>query len=98
MQVLELEPLKKQKLELVLVEPEFPIAWSLEGPKKDELDEFWNLKLVSDSYMTFLKGLMKKHSPAFVVEEKGSRTDEEFLYDNPLVDLFKKQGISLKNC
>jgi len=34
--VLELEPLKKKKLDLILVESEFPITWSIEKPETDD--------------------------------------------------------------
>ncbi|MFX1451992.1 MAG: NAD(P)-dependent methylenetetrahydromethanopterin dehydrogenase, partial [Promethearchaeota archaeon] len=94
MQVLELEPLKKKKLKIILVQSEFPIEWYLEPPKKEEHELFPNLKFISKGYIKFIEDLIAKYKPNFAVEEKGSRTTEEFLYDNPLIDLFKRNKIS----
>jgi methylene-tetrahydromethanopterin dehydrogenase len=88
--VLELEPLKKKKLELVLVETEFPVKWDISKPADDE----WNLRIVSDAYIKATTGLIEKHKPKFAVEELGMRTRDEFLFDNPLVELFKKREIT----
>nr|MDO8116460.1 hypothetical protein [Candidatus Sigynarchaeota archaeon] len=86
---LELEPLKKKKLELVLVETEFPVKWDIAKPADDD----WNLRIVSDAYIKATTGLIDKHKPRFAVEELGMRTRDEFLFDNPLVEVFKKRGI-----
>ncbi len=91
MNVLELEPLKKKKLELVLVESEFPVEWSLSKPEPE--DDEWNLRLTSAGYMKTIDDLIGKHAPKFAVEELGNRNLDAFLYDNPLVDVFKKRGI-----
>jgi methylene-tetrahydromethanopterin dehydrogenase len=91
MKVLELEPLKKKKLELVLVETEFPVQWTVEKPAAAQ-DE-WNLRLSSDAYVSAVDGLVEKHKPAFAAEELGMRTLDEFNYDNHLVDVFSKRGI-----
>ncbi|MEX2726867.1 MAG: methylene-tetrahydromethanopterin dehydrogenase N-terminal domain-containing protein [Candidatus Sigynarchaeum springense] len=86
---LELEPLKKKKLELVLVETEFPVKWDISKPADDD----WNLRIVSDAYIKATIGLIDKYKPRFAVEELGMRTRDEFLFDNPLVEVFKKRGI-----
>lgn len=93
MNVLELEPLKKQKLELVLVETEFPVTWTIDKPTKEDLDD-WNLRLISQAYIKVIDKLADKHAPKFALEELGNRTHDEFTYDNPLVDVFKKRGIA----
>ncbi|HME55115.1 MAG TPA: methylene-tetrahydromethanopterin dehydrogenase N-terminal domain-containing protein [Candidatus Lokiarchaeia archaeon] len=88
--VLELEPLKKKKLELVLVESEFPITWGIQKPETDD----WNLRLISDAYVKAVDVLIEKHKPKFAVEELGMRTKEDFEFDNPLVALFQQKDIS----
>ena len=50
MRVLELEPLKKKKLTLVMVESEFPVKWQLFPPSGD-VDDDWNLRLASEEYL-----------------------------------------------
>ncbi|MBN2151518.1 MAG: hypothetical protein JW839_08735 [Candidatus Lokiarchaeota archaeon] len=90
LKVLELEPLKKKKLELVLVETEFPVNWDVTKPAGDD---DWNLRIVSDAYIKATTGLIEKHKPRFAVEELGMRSRDEFLFDNPLVEVFKKRGI-----
>lgn len=96
LQVLELEPLKKKKLKLILLQTEFPIEWSLEPNKAEENGLFPNLKFVSKEYLNFIEDLIQNYKLNFVVEEKGNRTPEEFLYDNPLMDVFNKHQIPYK--
>ena len=93
MQVLELEPLEKKKLKLILVESEFLVEWWLEPPPKEERDLFSNLKFVSKEYIQFVEEMIQNYKPHFAVEEKGIRTYDEFLYDNPLVDVFNRHQI-----
>jgi methylene-tetrahydromethanopterin dehydrogenase len=92
MEVLELEPLKDKKLKLLLVEHEYPINFYVEH-KKDDEREFLNLKFVSRNYVDFIESLIEKNHPAFIVEEGGMRTKDEFLYDNHLIELYKKYEI-----
>ncbi len=94
MQVLELESLKGKKLKLILVETEFDLEWWLEPPPKNERDFFANFKFVSKEYTQMIDELIQKYKPHFAVEEKGVRTIDEFLYDNPLLDVFKKHQVS----
>jgi methylene-tetrahydromethanopterin dehydrogenase len=93
MQPLELEPVKGKKLKLILVESEHSIEWWLEPPPKTENDFFSHLKFISREYTQFIEDLVQKHQPQFAVEERGLRTQEEFLYDNPLIDVFKHHHI-----
>jgi len=90
--VLELEPLKKKKLELVLVETEFPVQWGIEKAENPEDD--WNLRLISDAYVKAVDVLLEKHKPKFAVEELGMRSRDEFEFDNPLAAVFKKKGVA----
>ncbi|MHA1369125.1 MAG: methylene-tetrahydromethanopterin dehydrogenase N-terminal domain-containing protein [Promethearchaeota archaeon] len=100
MKVLELEPLKKKKLELVLVEPEFPITWqlfALEDKEEDGVILFPNndrkLRLMSDGYIQAIDKLVTKNKPHIIFEEMGSRDSDAFYYDNSLVEVFKKRGL-----
>jgi hypothetical protein len=93
MQVLELKPLKKKKLKLILVESEFPVDWSIQSPKKENgiIDDFY---FVSREYMEFVEGLIKQYKPDFAVEDKGLRESEALMDDeDEFVSIFKREGI-----
>jgi methylene-tetrahydromethanopterin dehydrogenase len=93
MQVLELKPLKKKKLKLILVESEFPVDWSIQTPKKENgiIDDLY---FVSREYMEFVEGLIKQYKPDFAVEDKGLRESEALMDDeDEFVSIFKREGI-----
>lgn len=93
MEVLELEPLEGKKLKVVMVESEYEIDWWMMEPPSEHKDFFSDLRIMSKEYRDFLDQMTQQYEPDFCVEEKGMRSDEEFQYDNPLVDVFKKHGI-----
>ena len=68
--VLELKPLKKKNLKLVMVESEFPIDWRFETPKKVKDDYLRGLNLISGEYVEVIEGLIEKFKPDFGVVEK----------------------------
>lgn len=93
MQPLELEPIKGVKVKLVFVENEFPVDWWVTPPPKEGRDFFANLKFISKEYVKFIEGIILQHKPDFVVEEQGLRKKDEFLYDNPLIDLYTRYNL-----
>jgi len=93
MKALELEPLSKKKMRLVLVESEFSVEWWLEPPPKEERDLFSSFRIASKEYLKFVDDLVQQYKPHFAAEEKGLRTHEEYLYDNPLLEVFKRAKI-----
>jgi len=96
-QVLELKPLKNKKLKLVLIESEFPIDWSVEKPNTDEgvID---GLFFISREYMEFIKNVVEKYKPDFVVEDKGMRTNENSIDEegDEFLNIFKKRNVPYK--
>ena len=94
-EILELEPLKKKHLKLIMVESEFPIEWWFEAPKKLKEDLIWSLHLISREYLELIEGLIEKYHPDIALEEKGMR-DETINPNDPLVALFKEKGIPYK--
>jgi len=96
MEVLELKPLKKQNLKLVLIESEFPIDWWFEAPAQKKHDLIWNLNLVSKEYLKLIEELIEKYNPTFAVEEKGSRWDDTISPEDPIETIFRKHGIPYK--
>ncbi|MFX1258955.1 MAG: NAD(P)-dependent methylenetetrahydromethanopterin dehydrogenase, partial [Promethearchaeota archaeon] len=93
-EVLELKPLKKKSLKLVLIESEFPIDWWFEASAQKKHDLIWNLHLISREYLNLIEGLIEKIKPNFAVEEKGSRWDDTISPEDPLETLFRKNNIS----
>lgn len=93
MEVLELEPLRAQKLRVVMVESEYQIDWNLIAPSSSPKDFLSELRIMSKEYRDFIDKIAEEYKPDFCLEERGMRSDNEFLYDNPLVDVFKKRGI-----
>ncbi|NHI93367.1 MAG: hypothetical protein EAX96_12850 [Candidatus Lokiarchaeota archaeon] len=96
LETLELEPLKNKKLKLILLESEFPVEWSLFPEDGNALDHFSNVRFISKPYLKVVEQFLQEKPPNFAVEEKGNRTLEEFLYDNPLTQLFKKYEVQYK--
>ncbi|MFW9823191.1 MAG: methylene-tetrahydromethanopterin dehydrogenase N-terminal domain-containing protein [Candidatus Thorarchaeota archaeon] len=93
MEVLELKPLKKNKLKLVLIESEFPIDWWFENSAQKKHDLVWNLHLISKEYIDLIETLINKYHPNFVTEEKGSRWEEVISQDDPIAVLLRKYNI-----
>ncbi|MFX1304453.1 MAG: methylene-tetrahydromethanopterin dehydrogenase N-terminal domain-containing protein [Promethearchaeota archaeon] len=96
MEVLELKPLKKKSLKLVLIESEFPIEWWFETSAQKKHDLVWNLHLISKEYLNLIKDLIAKYNPDFAVEEKGSRWEDTISHDDPLETLFREYKIPYK--
>lgn len=94
-EVLELEPLKKKKLKLIMIESEFPIEWWFEVPAKIKEDLIWDLQIISKEYLELINGLIDKYHPDFTLEEVGMR-DAKINPSDPLIKLFKEQGIPFK--
>lgn len=94
-EVLELEPLKKKQLKLIMIESEFQIEWWFEVPAKIKENLLWDLHLISKEYLELISGLIDKYHPDFTLEEKGMR-DDTLEPNDPLIKLFKEQGIPFK--
>ncbi|MFX1279164.1 MAG: NAD(P)-dependent methylenetetrahydromethanopterin dehydrogenase [Promethearchaeota archaeon] len=96
MEVLELKPLKKKSLKLVLIESEFPIDWWFETTAQKKHDLVWNLNLISREYLNLLEELIENYKPNFAVEEKGSRWEDTISHEDPIEILFQEHGIPYK--
>lgn len=96
MEVLELKPLKKKSLKLILIESEFPIDWWFETSAQKKHDLVWNLHLISKEYLNLIENLIEKYNPDFVVEEKGSRWEDTIAPGDPLESLFREFKIPYK--
>ena len=90
--VLELKPLKKKHLKLIMVESEFPVDWWFEAPKKVKQDLVWNLHLISKEYLQLIDDLIEKYKPDFGAEETPTNWDDSPNKVDPLEELFKLKG------
>lgn len=93
-EVLELEPLKKKKLKLIMIESEFPIEWWLELPEQEKHDSIMNLHIITNEYLGLISDLIEKYHPNFTVEEKGSHWEDKLSDDDLLQSLFRERYIS----
>ena len=96
MEVLELKPLKKKSLKLVLIESEFPIDWWFEPTAQKKHDLVWNLHLISREYLSLIENLIDKYNPDFAIEEKGSRWEDTISNEDPLETQFRKNKVPYK--
>ncbi|MFX1273698.1 MAG: hypothetical protein ACFFBP_11425 [Promethearchaeota archaeon] len=95
--VLELKPLKKKHLKLIMVESEFPVEWWFEAPKRAKEDLVWNLHLISKEYLQVIEELINKYKPDFGTEEKPANWDDSPNQIDPLEELFKLKNISFQH-
>ncbi len=93
MEVLELSPLNKKSLQLILLESEFQIDWWFDATEQDKQDLIGDLRLISKEYLGMVGDLIEKYEPDFGVEENGSRAEETPSQDDPLYSLFKAKNI-----
>ena len=68
MEVLELIPLERSKLKIILIESEFPIDWWFEGPAEKKHDLAWNLHLIYKEYLYLIENLISKYNTNFIFE------------------------------
>ena len=94
--VLELKPLKKKRLKLIMVESEFPVEWWFEVPKKVKDDLFWSLNLISKEYIQLIGDLIEKYKPNFGVEEKPVSWDASPNHKDQLQKLFEAKGLPFR--
>ncbi|MHA1669935.1 MAG: hypothetical protein ACTSV5_05080 [Promethearchaeota archaeon] len=95
-EVLELKPLKKKTLKLIMIESEFPIDWWFEVPAEKKEDLIWNLHLISKEYLELIESLIEKYKPDLVLEEKPNFWEDSLNPDDPLKKLFKQKNIPFK--
>jgi methylene-tetrahydromethanopterin dehydrogenase len=94
MKVLEIKPLEKKKLTVLLMEKEynepFDIADSLPAARSNPLHA---LHRPSIGFYKFLENVVSKVNLNFATEELGLRSQKDFFEDNLLADVFKKSNV-----
>jgi methylene-tetrahydromethanopterin dehydrogenase len=93
LETLEVKPLKKNKLVVLIVEKEYNEPFWLIEPKSKPDSELNTLRKPSIALMSFLEKLIKKLKPDFATEELGMRSLDEFNQNNELTKLFNRNKI-----
>jgi len=94
MKVLEVKPLEKKKLNVLIMEKEynepFHVADSSPSTTKSPLSA---LRRPSIGFYKFLENVVAKVNLSFATEELGMRSQKEFFEDNILADIFRKSSV-----
>jgi methylene-tetrahydromethanopterin dehydrogenase len=94
MKVLEVKPLEKKTLNVMLLEKEynepFQIIEKSSSPKANILQALYKPSI---GFYRFVENVVAKVNIDFVTEELGNRSQEEFFKDNILADVFRKSSI-----
>jgi methylene-tetrahydromethanopterin dehydrogenase len=94
MKVLEIEPLKEKKLNVIIVEKEYNEPFWISEPLLSSNSRVpQSLCKPSIGFHKFLENMMAKVNPDFVTEELGMRSQQEFYADNVLAQMFKESNV-----
>ena len=94
MKVLEVKPLEKKKLTVLLMEKEYNEPFSIADLKTTEdSNSLHALHRPSIGFYKFLENVIAKVNLSFATEELGMRSQKEFLKDNMLAEVFKKSNV-----
>jgi methylene-tetrahydromethanopterin dehydrogenase len=94
MKVLEIEPLKEKKLNVIIVEKEYNEPFWISEPLLSSNSRVpQSLCKPSIGFHKFLENMMAKVNPDFVTEELGMRSQQEFYVDNVLAQMYKESNV-----
>lgn len=94
MKVLEVKPLEKKKLTVLLMEKEYnePLNVTSSSPAPNS-NPLHALHKPSIGFYKFLENVISKVNLSFATEELGMRSQEDFFEDNMLASVFKKSNV-----
>ncbi|MEM2320868.1 MAG: methylene-tetrahydromethanopterin dehydrogenase N-terminal domain-containing protein [Candidatus Bathyarchaeia archaeon] len=96
MKVLEISPLERKKLKVIMVEKEYSepfwIAEPLYDKSKNSIPSAFKPSI---AFCEFIERLINEVKPDFATEELGNRTLKEFTENNMLYQVFKEKNIPL---
>jgi methylene-tetrahydromethanopterin dehydrogenase len=90
METLELKPLAKKKLNVLIVEKEYNEPFQLIEQTADPLNPLFKPSI---GFYKFLETVVTKVKVDYATEELGNRSQKEFYQDNVSADVFKKADI-----
>lgn len=94
MKVLEVKPLEKKKLTVLLMEKEYNEPFDIANPSPaPNSNPLRSLHKPSIGFYKFLENVVAKVKLSFATEELGTRSQKDFFEDNMLAEVFKKSNI-----
>jgi hypothetical protein len=90
METLELKPLAKKKLNVLIIEKEYNEPFQLTAQGNNPLNP---LLKPSIGFYKFIETVVSKVKVDYATEELGTRSQKEFYQDNVSADVFKKANI-----
>jgi methylene-tetrahydromethanopterin dehydrogenase len=94
MKVLEVKPLEKKKLNVLIMEKEYNEPFDIADPSPSANSNSLNaLHKPSIGFFKFLENVVAKVNLDFVTEELGMRSQKDFFEDNILAEIFKKSNV-----
>ncbi|TRO49665.1 hypothetical protein E2P63_07820 [Candidatus Bathyarchaeota archaeon] len=94
MKVLEVKPLEKKKLTVLLMEKEYNEPFTIAYPAPSATSDLLNaLHKPSIGFYKFLENVVAKVHISFATEELGLRSQKDFFEDNILAEIFRKSNV-----
>jgi len=94
MKVLEVKPLEKKKLTVLLMEKEYNEPFAIADPSSAaNSNPLHALHKPSIGFYKFLENVIAKVNLSFATEELGIRSQKDFFEDNMLAEVFKKSNV-----
>jgi len=94
MKVLEVKPLEKKKLTVLLMEKEYNEPFNVSDPlSAANSNPLRALQKPSIGFYKFLENVVAKVNLSFATEELGMRTEKDFFDNNMLAEVFKKTKV-----
>jgi methylene-tetrahydromethanopterin dehydrogenase len=94
MKTLEVKPLEKKKLNVLILEKEYNEPFNTEIAISADSNPLNSLKRPSIGFYKFLENVVGKVNVDFATEELGMRSRKDFFEDNILAEIFRKSNIS----
>jgi methylene-tetrahydromethanopterin dehydrogenase len=92
MKVLEVKPLEKKKLNVLIMEKEYNEPFDI-APSPANPNPLSTLQRPSIGFYKFLENVVSKVNLSFATDELGMRSKKDFLEDNVLAEIFQKSNI-----
>jgi len=94
MKVLEVKPLEKKKLTVLIMEKEYNEPFDIAAPSPAaNSNPLHALHRPSIGFYKFLENVISKVNLSFATEELGIRSQKDFFEDNILAEVFKKSNV-----
>ena len=93
MKTLEVKPLEKKKLNVLIMEKEYNEPFNTETASSTNSNPLKALHKPSIGFYKFLENVVGKVNLDFATEERGMRSKKDFFEDNILAEIFRKSNI-----